>query len=541
MLYDSKKRICKQLLESLLFEQILSFTEMIVGMKRRFTFHIKESEVTVEGRRGPFDRIRLDISTLRSSDRSHVNDWFDHLLTQLPISDDFQEELRRTHDFDELSQRHRLGIHRAGLDYEELEKTIIEGHPYHPCFKSRIGFSQADHEAYGPEAGNRFQLHWVALLTPLVQGNGRMPIREILGGQKLRLFLDKLEKMNRVDYQILPVHPWQWSRIKQEVAQVEGVDLGEGGVLVQATQSIRTVFCPGHPELPHIKLPLDLKQTSAIRTFSVPNVVAAPTVSDWLKKQASELPVTLLSEFASCVGSSGPLAGRVGCVFRENVLVHTKAEEQVIPLTALAQIEVDGRHFLGPWLERYGHEKWLRRFFIVYLEPIIRLVTEKGIGVEAHAQNTLLVLRDGWSERIILRDFHDSIEFVSELLDDRADVPDFKKLHPDFDAPINTYYEMSHPLALRESLYDTLFVYHLTELSCQLEQTENLSETTFFDWIHQTIEGLPIDRERLERIGWYAPRLTAEALLAPRFGLTNQINVKNSLVQRGEENDHAMD
>ena len=100
---------------------------------------------------------------------------------------------------------------------------------------------------------------------------------------------------------------------------------------------------------------------------------------------------------------------------------------------------------------------------------------------------------------------------------------------------------MSHPLALRELLYDTLFVYHLTELAYQLEQTENLNEATFFDWIHQTIEGLPIDRDRLERIGWYEQRVTAEALLAPRFGLTNQIDVKNSLVQRGEEDDHAMD
>ncbi len=244
MLYDSKTRICKQLLESLLFERILPFTEMIVGMKNRFTFHIKDSEVTVEGKRGPFDRIRLDITTLRSSKSSGVNDWFEHLLTQLPIPDDFQEELRRTHDFDDSSQRHRLRIHRAGLDYEELEQTIIEGHPYHPCYKSRIGFSRADHEAYGPEAGNRFQLHWIALPSTLVQGSGILPIPLILGEPLLHMFLVKLEDFNQIDYQILPVHPWQWLRIKQEVAQVGGVDLGEGGGFVQATQSIRTVFLP---------------------------------------------------------------------------------------------------------------------------------------------------------------------------------------------------------------------------------------------------------------------------------------------------------
>ncbi len=255
------------------------------GTKHRFTFHIKDSEVTVEGKRGPFDRIRLDIATLRFSKSSGANDWFEHLLKHLLIPADFQEELRRTHDFDDLSQRHRLPIHRAGLDYEKLEQTNIEGHPYHPCYKSRIGFSRADHEAYGPEAGNRFQLHWIALPSTLVQRNGILPIPLILGESLLHMFLVKLEELNQTDYQILPVHPWQWSRIQQEVAEVGGVDLGEGGVFVQATQSIRTVFCPGHPELPHIKVPLDLKQTSAVRTFSVPNVVGAPAVSGWLKKR----------------------------------------------------------------------------------------------------------------------------------------------------------------------------------------------------------------------------------------------------------------
>src|SRR5690606_24510876 len=55
---------------------------------------------------------------------------------------------------------------RRGMSYEELEGAIDEGHPYHPCFKARTGFSLADHERYGPEAGHSFLLRWLAIGRP---------------------------------------------------------------------------------------------------------------------------------------------------------------------------------------------------------------------------------------------------------------------------------------------------------------------------------------------------------------------------------------
>src|SRR5690606_19170135 len=40
---------------------------------------------------------------------------------------------------------------RRGLSYRALESALDEGHPYHPCFKARTGFSLDDHRRYGPE------------------------------------------------------------------------------------------------------------------------------------------------------------------------------------------------------------------------------------------------------------------------------------------------------------------------------------------------------------------------------------------------------
>ncbi|UWQ35303.1 hypothetical protein K3555_21810 (plasmid) [Leisingera sp. M527] len=46
---------------------------------------------------------------------------------------------------------------RHWLSISALETALHEGHPYHPCYKARSGFSDADHLAYGPEGGATFR------------------------------------------------------------------------------------------------------------------------------------------------------------------------------------------------------------------------------------------------------------------------------------------------------------------------------------------------------------------------------------------------
>ncbi|WP_214721258.1 IucA/IucC family protein [Exiguobacterium sp. s192] len=520
----NERRVCKQLLEAILFERIEPFIEHRRQGQTTFRFVRPPYELTVDGRRGAFDRVWLDIETVVLTRGNHAQSpTLEHIMDCFQLAEPLRLELRQTVQFADACPTYPEP--RTHLSYEQLEQALIEGHPYHPCFKSRIGFSPDDHSRYGPEAGQRFRLRFISVPVSIVHQQRMDGVMEQTFGHETYLRLqEKLSAAVDVPtgYHILPVHPWQWQHVEADVRASGGIDLGEAGPLFQATQSIRTVFRPDAPTVPHIKLPLDLMQTSSRRTFTVPNIVAAPVLSDWLVDRTQKLPVTVLREFASQVveTTDGNLSGRIGCLYRDNVLAAVSPDETVIPLTALALREENETLFLEPWFKSYGRERWLKQFLTVYLEPVFRLLIEEGIAVEAHAQNALLVLKDGWPTRLMLRDFHDSVEFVRSFVRRPEKIPTFDTLHPAFRSTTNLYYEMDQVEALRELVVDTVFVFHLTELSHQLKETHQLDETTFFYWTADILAGLNLPPARLEALQLDTPTVYTESLVARKFNTT---------------------
>jgi siderophore synthetase component len=73
---------------------------------------------------------------------------------------------------------------------------------------------------------------------------------------------------------------------------------------------------------------------------------------------------------------------------------------------------------------------WLARHLEVALRPLVRLVVRHGIGLEAHAQNSLVALDDGWPARFVVRD----LEGVSLNRDHRRAQEGFGGAVPD-DSP----------------------------------------------------------------------------------------------------------
>src|SRR5690606_16949949 len=120
---------------------------------------------------------------------------------------------------DTFSQHARFAREREPLNqmaYDQLESALMDGHPYHPCYKSRIGFSVSDHYRYGPEFEAEIRPQWVALCKELA-GEHALPGRTYrdmmlteLGEEQLlgfdSILLDLGYKPS--DYVYLPVHPW---------------------------------------------------------------------------------------------------------------------------------------------------------------------------------------------------------------------------------------------------------------------------------------------------------------------------------------------
>jgi hypothetical protein len=54
-------------------------------------------------------------------------------------------------------------LDRRAMAFDRLDCAVDEGHPYHPSFKARLGFTPDDQRLYAPEFANIFQLLWVAV------------------------------------------------------------------------------------------------------------------------------------------------------------------------------------------------------------------------------------------------------------------------------------------------------------------------------------------------------------------------------------------
>ena len=149
------------------------------------------------------------------------------------------------------------------------------------------------------------------------------------------------------------------------------------------------------------------------------------------------------------------------------------------------------------------------------------LLVAHGIAVEAHAQNMLLVHRDGWPERLILRDFHESMEFAPAFLSTPQLAPDFAALDPAYSAaePDDYYWTNSLDM-LRELVMDTLFVHNLTDLTHLLQTAGYAKEDALWAQIARRLEAYAAEHGltgRQAKLGHRARSIRTESLMVRKL------------------------
>lgn len=550
------ERVLRQLLEAFVFERIIPPDALSFGTADPVSgfapaaMEIAGREVRFEMRIGAFDRCEIrkrsiiDAATgepLGLEAAFALVDATDADAAKLAA---LKDELTHTVRLCEWNLSH-LKIHardRRSLGYEDLDPLIHEGHPYHPCFKARTGFTDDDHRRYGPEAGGDFELAWLAVRRDRLRLE--LPCEERLfwtgeiGEETLQELERRMEERQTGfdTHGLLPVHPWQWrtveTRYRAEIEQAILVPLGTCGDRYRATQSLRTLMNRSDPRKAHLKLPMSLVNTSSLRTFEAPLVCTAPQVSKWLTAVVgsdrffrASAPLEILSEYAAAlyqpsVSDEGGAskAGELGCIWRHGVRSVLEPGESAVPFNALATMEGDGRPFIDRWVGRFGLERWLWRLLETIVPPVWRLLAEHGIAIEAHAQNLVLIHQDGWPLRLAARDFHESLEYVEESLTDSARfLPDFTAIDPVVgNAPPGRFYRMASLESLRELFMDTVFIYNLTDLERLLRSEYGFSEADFWS-IAGSFLSAPSNSGIPGTLGHRGPRLRTESLMRKKL------------------------
>lgn len=309
------------------------------------------------------------------------------------------------------------------------EQRLIFGHPFHPTPKSTEGFSHADLERYAPELGASFQLHYFAVHPELVDEDFLTGARDQVIPTAVRAGARHRLGAGQQDWPLLPCHPWQANFLRELpevdrlIASGQLADLGPMGRPVYPTSSVRTVWEPRHAYF--LKLPLAVRITNFVRINPPEHLRRSLDVSRAVTALWPEVPfgnATVLREVGYRTLTLPDLPGEhrdwiaacAGVLFREAHRPAGSASPVVLagllepsssgdepPIMQAIRLAAEARNhqFSSAFIT-----EWLRRYLEISLIPLSWLFVHGGISLEAHAQNSLLSLHDGWPEAFTVRD-----------------------------------------------------------------------------------------------------------------------------------------
>ena len=300
------------------------------------------------------------------------------------------------------------------------EQSLLFGHPLHPTPKSAEGFTAQDLAAYAPELGVSFALHYFAVAPELLVED-RVSSSAPWVPPEVQEQAERLLGAERAGHALLPVHPWQAGYLLQQdavgalVADGALLPLGPLGNEVYPTSSVRTVCDVGFAT--SWKLPLHVRITNFVRNNPLEHARRAADAGrllEALRREWKHDGFEVLLETGYRTVDDTALAADLAVLYRENPFATREEAPQVV--AGLLEENADGAE---PEVLRYVRQAtgrpegrlpgddvagWLRRYLEISLLPLLAVFSVHGVSLEAHVQNSLLHLQDGWPARFFVRD-----------------------------------------------------------------------------------------------------------------------------------------
>lgn len=330
------------------------------------------------------------------------------------------DSVRRTADF--IADRRREPAAHPGADlFLTAEQSLLLGHPLHPTPKSREGLSDSETRLYSPELRGSFPLHWMAVdrsvlatASSWTQGERPVSAEELLAPHSEGLRLPS-------GTTALPLHPWQAAELKRrpEVAALcdKGLlhDLGPHGEEWHPTSSVRTVHRPGAGIM--LKLSLGVRITNSRREnlrkelhrgAEVHRLLSTGLGDQWQKAHPGFDIVRDPAWLAVDAPDGSPVPG-LDVMLRHNPF--GPADDAVCIAGLTAPRPWPGRSGMHSRLAeivsrlaaRTGRTpgavcaEWFLRYLDRVVLPVLWFDATAGVALEAHQQNTLVLLDpDGW-------------------------------------------------------------------------------------------------------------------------------------------------
>lgn len=313
-----------------------------------------------------------------------------------------------------------------------LEQWSATGHPLHLAPKTRIGLTPTEVLGHFPE----FQPQVPVRLGAVPRAAATCELHPSLDDLAVWLAAElpawmsawsaRLRSLGKdpADYFPTPVHPLlagTTQRPPETAAWHPGAMLDGPTLPCRPTLSVRTVAPTVGDRPPHLKLALDVRITSVQRTISPRSCAMGPRISALLDEILARdavlaAGVAIAPELAGLyvppATQDAAVAG-LAAIFRRNPARCIAPSATLIPASALpVPSPVSNLPFLLEVLAANCAERSaeptsvFRAYLQTLLRPVLRFHLCYGIALEAHPQNTFLVIDAvRRAERILLRDF----------------------------------------------------------------------------------------------------------------------------------------
>ncbi|MEV4788515.1 IucA/IucC family protein [Streptomyces tuirus] len=315
------------------------------------------------------------------------------------------------------------------------EQALVLGHPLHPSPKSRDGLSDTEALRYSPELHGSFPLHWMAVAPSVLATDSSWTERgRPVAAPRLTARLAGTAPALPDGYALLPLHPWQAHQIRHRAETAALLDagllrdLGTHGPPWHPTSSVRTVYRTHAPAM--LKLSLGLRITNSRREnlrkelhrgVEVHRLLRSGLAQQWRAVHPGFDIVRDPAWLAVDTPAGIPVPG-LDVVIRHNPFLPSDDVSCVAGLLSPRPCSPTSLEGVPGRTEKHGSAlrsrlaevvtrlarrtgrpcgavaaEWFLRYLAHVVRPVLWLDGEAGIALEAHQQNTLLLLDpDGW-------------------------------------------------------------------------------------------------------------------------------------------------
>lgn len=410
-------------------------------------------------------------------------------------------------------------------DLSYSESLVLEGHPTHPLTKTKLPLTSEEIRRYAPEFEKIIPLHIMLvssshIRTTSMENDEQYIVNQVIPElkDKLQSFLKPLDlEMN--NYRAIFVHPWQYDHVIGERFKTwisEKILIPTPfTVESKATLSFRTMELLHHPF--HIKLPVNVQATSAVRTVSTVTTVDGPKLSYALQDMLNIYPELKVSAepFGEYVDVDADLARQLACIVREKPVLAQEGST-IVSASLVNRNPVDDDVIVDSYIKWINNElttesieQFIRQYTSTLVRPLIAYIQDYGIALEAHMQNTIVNLGPNYQMNFLVRDLGGS----------RIDLQTLKHKLPDVKITNESLIADSIEAVIGKFQH-AVVQNQLAELIHHFNQYDMVNEERLFKIVQQEIEAA-IDANKNHaqalHLVLFGPTISVKALLSMRM------------------------